>query len=478
MKIYTVKKGDTLSGIAAKHGVTVQDLLQYNPGIQNPDVIDVGMKIKIPAKKTYAPAGEWMHKHTVVQGDTLWKLSKAWGVPLADLIKANPQLKNPNVLMTGEIVYIPKPGGHAADGGKHGGHSHEYPQELHHIGAEGPIPGKAFTGVIPGKKPTAPIEQPKPIDLSKLQPAAEVKTEPPKPIEHQKKVEYPTEAEYPKKVDYPKEADYPKAEYPKEGHYPKPFDWTNLPKPVPLPMPEPIHQPMKPYCPEPHHAMYPEHHAAYPPHGADFPDKAKHPFHQIPMPALEAFAPGAVAGTGYPPYGMAGQQDVPGYGMGYGAPYPGMAAAGTDWPTAGAPWGADPAWSGHGYEWPVHAAVHVQPGWPGVTAHAHVGGVPYGMHGHGMAAPDWPCPPAWPMPYPHGIGDMPYADYRGEAAPEDPGQDDGIAETAETSAARKAKPAERKAKKASVRSVSGRTQRRPKQQAAKKRSGLPWINDR
>ncbi|MGO4272472.1 hypothetical protein AB4Z22_21975, partial [Paenibacillus sp. TAF58] len=38
----------------------------------------------------------------------LWKLGKAWDVPLQDMIKANPHLKNPNVLMTGEIVYVPK----------------------------------------------------------------------------------------------------------------------------------------------------------------------------------------------------------------------------------------------------------------------------------------------------------------------------------------------------------------------------------
>jgi hypothetical protein len=33
---------------------------------------------------------------------------KSWEIPLQAMIKANPQLKNPNVLMTGEIVYIPK----------------------------------------------------------------------------------------------------------------------------------------------------------------------------------------------------------------------------------------------------------------------------------------------------------------------------------------------------------------------------------
>nr|WP_232231527.1 LysM peptidoglycan-binding domain-containing protein [Paenibacillus sp. HW567] len=48
------------------------------------------------------------------QGDTLWKLSKAWGVTLKDMIDANPQLKNPNVLMVGEVVNIPKKGNNSA----------------------------------------------------------------------------------------------------------------------------------------------------------------------------------------------------------------------------------------------------------------------------------------------------------------------------------------------------------------------------
>lgn len=46
--VYTVKKGDTLSGIAAKYGTTYQKLAKYN-GIQNPNLIHVGQKIKIPS---------------------------------------------------------------------------------------------------------------------------------------------------------------------------------------------------------------------------------------------------------------------------------------------------------------------------------------------------------------------------------------------------------------------------------------------
>lgn len=45
--VYTVKKGDTLSQIAAKYGTTYQAIAAYN-GIKNPNAIRVGQKIKIP----------------------------------------------------------------------------------------------------------------------------------------------------------------------------------------------------------------------------------------------------------------------------------------------------------------------------------------------------------------------------------------------------------------------------------------------
>jgi morphogenetic protein associated with SpoVID len=464
VKIYTVKKGDTLSGIAAKHGVTVQDLLQYNPGIRDPDVIDVGMKIKIPAPKASAPAGDWVHQHKVVQGDTLWKLSKAWGVPLADLIKANPHLKNPNVLMTGEIVNIPKPGWQAG-GGESGGQAagSGYPQELQHIGVEQPVKGKKFTGTIPGKTPTAPVEQPQPIDLAKLE-------LPPAP-----------KMEMPKKIEQPIAEEKPKVEEEKPKVEMKPADWTKLPKPVPLPVPEPIHQPVKPYCPEPQYPAYPVHHDVYPPHAAVMPDMAKHPFQQFSLPAIEAFAPGAAAGAGYPPVGAgyppvgAGQQ-APDCGAGYGAHDPGIAGAGPRWTLPGAPW--DPIWSGHGYEWPVQAGVQGMPGWPGLSAYASVG-APY---------------PGWPAPYPPGAGVQPFADYRGADASDGAGGDggDGVggADRPDKGAARisaaeedgraAAKPAGRgsRAKKATVRIAAARGSRRLKQQATKKRSGQPWINGR
>lgn len=47
-KTYTVKSGDTLSGIAKKYGTTVKKLQALNPSISNPNKIYVGQKIIVP----------------------------------------------------------------------------------------------------------------------------------------------------------------------------------------------------------------------------------------------------------------------------------------------------------------------------------------------------------------------------------------------------------------------------------------------
>lgn len=110
LKIHIVKKGDTLYELAKKYQTTLDEVIALNPQIAQPDQLDIGMKVKIPSKPKPVdpPASDYVYKHVVEQGDSLWKLGKAWDVPLQEMIKANPHLKNPNVLMTGEIVYVPK----------------------------------------------------------------------------------------------------------------------------------------------------------------------------------------------------------------------------------------------------------------------------------------------------------------------------------------------------------------------------------
>ncbi|MFS0727381.1 LysM peptidoglycan-binding domain-containing protein [Paenibacillus sp. 1P07SE] len=190
MKIHIVKQGDSLFQLAGKYGVTVEELLKLNPDIANPDEIQVGMKIKIPSSASKPPEMAIAHQHTVKQGDTLWKLSKAWGVPLGDLIKANPQLKNPNVLLTGETVHIPK----AAEAKETDLHLPEMPMmpELPAMPIMESPPGKTSTAPIamfPGKTSTAPVT-PMPEPMPHPQPVSE----PPKMVHHHHA--YPIHLEY------------------------------------------------------------------------------------------------------------------------------------------------------------------------------------------------------------------------------------------------------------------------------------------
>lgn len=45
--------------------------------------------------------------YTVRKGDTLWGIAKRYGVTLTALIAANPQIKNPNLIYPGDRVTLP-----------------------------------------------------------------------------------------------------------------------------------------------------------------------------------------------------------------------------------------------------------------------------------------------------------------------------------------------------------------------------------
>jgi len=45
--IYIVQKGDTLSRIASKHGLSLKQILELNPEITNPNLIQIGQRIRV-----------------------------------------------------------------------------------------------------------------------------------------------------------------------------------------------------------------------------------------------------------------------------------------------------------------------------------------------------------------------------------------------------------------------------------------------
>ncbi len=106
---YTVKSGDTLSGIAQRHGTTTSALAKAN-NISNPNLIKVGQKLTIPGSsgpKAPAPApAKPTQQYTVKSGDTLSGIANRFGTTTSALAKAN-NISNPNHIKVGQKLTIP-----------------------------------------------------------------------------------------------------------------------------------------------------------------------------------------------------------------------------------------------------------------------------------------------------------------------------------------------------------------------------------
>ena len=104
---YTVKKGDTLSQIAAKYGTTVSEIASINK-IKNPNLIYPGQILRIVQNSTIYGSerrGTGSITYTVKRGDTLSEIAKAYGVEISHIVELN-KIKNPNLIYPGEKLRI------------------------------------------------------------------------------------------------------------------------------------------------------------------------------------------------------------------------------------------------------------------------------------------------------------------------------------------------------------------------------------
>lgn len=97
--LYTVRRGDTLWGISRKFGTSINSIVALN-GIKNPNLIYAGEVFKIPSARS-----EQAVIYTIKRGDTLWGISRKFGTTVENLVKLN-SVKNPNLIYVGEKLII------------------------------------------------------------------------------------------------------------------------------------------------------------------------------------------------------------------------------------------------------------------------------------------------------------------------------------------------------------------------------------
>ncbi len=121
---HVIRKGDTVSAIAMRYGVTAQELMRAN-NLSSPRKLVIGKKLVIPGDKAVAandkkpkssPAPSSAGKpaplaasgasYAVQRGDTIYAISRRFGVSGSDLLAAN-SLSDPGKLRVGMKLAIP-----------------------------------------------------------------------------------------------------------------------------------------------------------------------------------------------------------------------------------------------------------------------------------------------------------------------------------------------------------------------------------
>lgn len=103
----TVRAGDTLSHIAQRCGVTVNGILRANPSITNPNLIRPGQVIILPGATL--PNNPTTDYYYVQRGDTLKGIAIRFHTTVDELLRLNPQITNPNLIVTGQRLVVPHP---------------------------------------------------------------------------------------------------------------------------------------------------------------------------------------------------------------------------------------------------------------------------------------------------------------------------------------------------------------------------------
>lgn len=117
---HTIQAGETLYRLSVKYNVTTQAICEANPGLSSNNfrsgqVIVIPVQSQSPVLETSQPTvkdeptekkNDWKDMHKVERKETIYSISREYGITEEELIAANPELKK-GKLKRGTFLFIP-----------------------------------------------------------------------------------------------------------------------------------------------------------------------------------------------------------------------------------------------------------------------------------------------------------------------------------------------------------------------------------
>lgn len=98
MIIHVVKPGESLYLISKRYGVPAQKIISDNE-LKFPNNLVVGQTIVVL---------EGERQHRVLKGESMYEIAKKYGVTIRDILQANPGIRNPASIFPGQVISIPE----------------------------------------------------------------------------------------------------------------------------------------------------------------------------------------------------------------------------------------------------------------------------------------------------------------------------------------------------------------------------------